>query len=403
MTPIDALDLLPGRDADRVVVVADRAPPGSRPRFPGWDGAMGRYFLVEGDLAEATARSWLRAGRVEHAYRPPEPVEPPWDIPPTTPDLRSEQTWLEAFPGLSFRESGSWPGGTAEHARVVDIEYSYDSSHEDLGAAPASAAWGWHWGRYTFHGNGVLGILAAGANAYGTDGGSPGAELAVVHPFVAGEDSYDPAAALLACVDLAAAGDVVLIEQQALDQDTYVPVSIDPAVADAIRLLVDLGVVVVEPAGNGAADLDAETWGGAFDRATDTGSIMVAGGTAPGGAEEPRAWEASGFGSRVDVQGWEGSIATTSWSDGLTDLAYLDRDPRQAYTAAFGGTSGASAQVAALAAVVQSVSIATTGEPVPPRVLRAWMAQTGTPQSYGTARIGPMPDLRRLLRTYLLP
>jgi hypothetical protein len=401
--PVDALTWLPGRDADRVVVVAEEAPAGARPRFPGWKGALGRYFVVEGDLAEARARDWLRSGRIERAYRAPAPVEPPWDIPPLTPDFRAQQTWLDPFPGLGFSEAASWPGGSGEHVRVVNIEYSYDASHEDLGAVPPAAAWGWEWEYYTSHGNGVLGILGAAANAYGATGGAPGAPLTVVHPFVDGEGTYDPAAAILACADLVVAGDVVLVEQQIFDQDRYVPVSIDPAVADAIRFLVDLGVVVVEPAANGAVDLDAETWGGAFSRDADSGSIMVAGGTAPGGAEEPRSWESSDYGERVDVQGWEGSIVTTSWSDGLTDLAYLDGDPRQAYTAVFGGTSGAAAQVAAMAAVVQSVSIATTGEPVPPRVLRSWLVQTGTPQTYGAQRIGPMPDLRRVLRSYLVP
>ena len=376
-----------------------------------------QYFHMEspnGDGA-AVAEAFNEMDWVELAYLASVPLPPPGDLDPETPDFRAEQTWLDAAPGGIGLEGGlGWPGHRGDEVVVANVEYSWDRDHEDLETAGDILAWGVDSGVYKFHGTAVLGQLFAQDNGYGVQGIVPNAEPIIVSPFV-DEELYSVAQAILGAVEILAPGDVLLIEQQAWALDNYAPVEVDPLVFDAIAVAVTAGIVVVEPTGNGYQDLDHPGFQGIFDREVqDSGAILVGGG-APSFAEEPRTWEAGGssYGDRVDVQGWIGGIVTTingEYDGAYADLffpsteSHPDGDPRQAYTTQFGGTSGASPMVAGVAAAAQSVSIALHGEPIEPLALRALMVETGSPQPEDDPyRIGPQPDLDRLLRYGLLP
>lgn len=367
--------------------------------------SLPRFWRIEHPDAEIIGTLLLEDDRVANAWLAYAPVPPPSDIPPVTEDFAPLQDWLRAFPGIGLDEAARWPGGRGENVTVVDIEYGWDPTHEDLARAPLDAAWGADAGSYRFHGNSVLGMLIGGDNGYGVDGAAPDAMPLVVSPFD-GDGTYDVAAAVAGAAALLRPGDVILIEQQAYANGVFCPVSVDPAVHAAIAAAVAAGIVVVEPGGNGGANLDAPAWDGWFDRANDPGSILVGGGASPASGWEPRSWypDGSSYGARLDLQGWYDNIVTASAGDGggYVDLYFPDEDGRQAYTASFGGTSGASPMVAAAVIVAQSVAIELTGEPWDPAELRAALVATGTPQA-GEERIGPQPDLRRLLRTYFLP
>jgi hypothetical protein len=366
-----------------------------------------RFLRVDTEDAELLGTELLADPRVAHAWLGYAPMPPPADIDPFTPDLRVEQDWLDAFPGLGFPEAARWPGGRGENVTIVDIEYGWDEAHEDLESAIGAAAWGDNRNLYIYHGNSVLGQLVGGVNGYGIDGAVPGATPLVVSPFT-DDGAYDIAAAVAGATALLRPGDVILIEQQSYANGDYCPVSVDPAVFAAIEAAVAAGIVVVEPGGNGGQNLDAAYWDGWFDRDHDSGSILVGGGSSPrGGVWEPRSWFplGSSYGARIDVQGWyDGIVTATSGEYGtaVADLYYPEEDGRQAYTRSFGGTSGASPMIAAIAAIAQSVAIELTGEPWTPEELRAALVATGTPQT-GESLIGPQPDLRRLLRTYFSP
>lgn len=382
----DAVYWEPGRLADRVVVEwREGARPRGRPR------GVGRTTVIEGD--ELVATDLLQDPEVERVWMAFAPVRPPDDLPPETPDFRDDQAWLGAF---AFDQAWAWPGGNGQGLRVADVEYSWEPAHEDL---PAVSAWGVDYADYRFHGASVLGILAAPDNGYGVTGGAPAAELVVYHPFPE-PGEYDVAAAIVAATAELGPGDVILIEQQGYVDGWYCPVSVDPTVREAIAAAVEAGIVVVEPGGNGAADLDDPMWEGAFGRALDPGSILV------GGADEAGEWEGSSYNGRVDLAAWYRGIVSTSAGDygaAYADLWFPDGDGRQAYTQSFGGTSGASALVAAMAAVIQGVAMETRGGPLEPRELRALLVSTAWPEPEQATHIGGLPDLRRALRSALLP
>lgn len=371
-----------------------------------------RYFRVEAppEGAEALCDRLNARDDVEIAYLAFAPAPPPVDLDPVTPDFTAEQGYLGPAPdGFGIQEAARWPGGDGSNVAIADLEYGWDPTHEDLDHTQGIVTWGWESGYYEYHGNGVLGELVAGDNGYGVTGIAPGAEPVVIFPYVSGPRDYNLAAAVDAAAELLEPGDVLLIEQQTVAGDgNYAPVSADPATFDAIAMAVARGIVVVEPAGNGAQDLDAPVFGGWFDRGVrDSGSIMVGGGASPLGALPARSYYSPGgscYGSRVDVQGWYDRIVTATTSEFYTDLYFPNGDTRQAYTRSFGGTSGASPMVAGAAALAQSIAIAVHGQPFDPLDLRALMVSTGTPQDpTDPEHIGPQPDLRRILRTGLLP
>jgi hypothetical protein len=367
------------------------------------------YLRIRSPDAAALGTRLLANELVEHAFLAPFPVEPPVDLPPTTPDLSNHQGYIGAAPdGLGFDEAWTWPGGRGENVAIADLEYGWSDSHEDLEATLGVHTEGWDSGYYPCHGTGVLGELVAGDNGYGVTGMVPAAEPLVVFPYQE-PDEYDIAASVEAAAAVLDRGDVLLIEQQAYIHNGYAPVEVYPDVWDAISLAVAKGIVVVEPGGNGSANLDDPIWEGWFDRQLrDSGAILVGGGASPGGYYTAREWYPNGssYGERMDVQGWYDSIATTGFSTSIDpycttpDLFFPDGDPDQAYTGGFGGTSGAAPMIAAAAAVANSVAWELWGTPWDPMDLRAALVSTGTPQVGSGHKIGPQPDLRQLLWTW---
>ncbi len=375
---------------------------GSVPRFPGHpEFARFRVMATEPPV-----------GAVVRAWRPFLAVPPP-DTGDTagepTPDFRSQQTWLDADHGIAADEATRFPGGDGNALTIADVEYGWESGHEDLAATVGILAWGYDSMQYQYHGTSVLGELRATHNDFGVDGAVGAASLMVLSPW-ADPDTYDVGAAVLAAIDLLGPGDVLLIEQQGYVEGSYCPVEVDPGVFAAIQAATADGIVVIEPGGNGSQDLDDPKWDGWFDRsAQDSGAVLVGGGASPLSRDETRSWTNSGssYGARVDVQGWYDSIVTSTNGDyegAFADLWYPGEDPLRAYTESFGGTSGASPMVASVASITQGVRIARAGGAWEPADLRAALVSTGLAQPVEQSeRIGPQPTLRSLLRVYGRP
>ena len=356
------------------------------------------YAVVVGDEAvlDAVAVSLLNEASIEHVYRDFLPAAPPMDIPPTTPDFRSEQYDHTVAPiGFGFNEIAQWSTGAG--IRVVNIEYSFDPLHEDLQNAPVTHAWGWDPERWQYHGNAVLGQLIATDNEYGVTGAVSNAEVLVVSPY-AEQDVYNVASSLVASLDFLVKGDVVLIEQQTSGFDNYCPMEYVPSVFDAIQWLVAEDINVVEPSGNGAQNLDDPQWEGWFDLTQqDSGAILVGGSY---GLGDLRWSGGSSYGSRMDVQGWFDRIVTTS-TDEFTDL-FNPNDSRQAYTAYFGGTSGASPQIVSVIIAFNAAVLAQDGTVWSAVDMRDLIRSTGRSQPLSNQEtwIGSQPDASTLLRMW---
>ena len=104
-------------------------------------------------------------------------------------------------------------------------------------------------------------------------GGGGGGTL-LVAPANTVEHGYNPARAITLATGVLKPGDAILIEQQTdacggVCDDTQQgcgPIEWHQSVFDAIAAATALGIVVVEPAGNGNVNLDDPSCGGVFDR-----------------------------------------------------------------------------------------------------------------------------------------
>ncbi len=364
--------------------------------------------VPEGEAPASLAAALGALPEVESAEPWPEPMPPPVDLAPPTPDFSAAQAYAAAAPaGIGSAPLSGVAGADGAGARLVDVEYEWRIDHEDLELGAASViATGTPQSPFPDqgnHGNAVLGILAAPANGYGVTGIAPAAQVRVAAAYTA-ERLWDVGYAIERALEVSSAGDVILVEQQicvcgnecgAGSQLGAGPVEWFAPWRAVISTATALGVIVVEAAGNGAVDLDAPGCNGRFDRAqSDTGALIVAAGSA--GTHAPLSFAT--YGSRVDVQGI-GEGLTTLGGGGLFDPG----DVRQRYQATFGGSSGAAAMVAGVVLAAQGLRLAQGLPPLAPRVARELLVQTGTPQAPDPRAIGPLPDLEAAWSAGLAP
>jgi hypothetical protein len=321
-----------------------------------------------------------------------------------SPSFSSRQLYAAAAPlGTGIRAAWNVPGGRGENVKIVDVEYSWNLDHEDLGTTGSTLI---HNGTPTDpyhdseHGTAVLGILHAPNNGYGITGLAPDADLHVVNSQNT-ETGYDLAHSLTMARAQLRAGDVLVLEQQANGPNgTDVPTEWSYDVYQQIRAATAAGIIVVEPAGNGANDVGANLDDPAFaDLVTgraDSGAIMVgAGEGANCNAPARSRTDFSNYGSRVNLQGPGSCVVSTGYGD-------LSGEARNTfYTSGFSGTSSATAIVAGVAAVTSSVLEARTGHAPTPGEVRELLVRTGTAQNTAagtrTGYVGPMPDVAKAL------
>ena len=342
---------------------------------------------------------------VEIAYAEPLPAPPP-----VTPDFSSMQGYLNAAPdGIDAILATRVCGGRGSAVGVIDIEYSWNQSHEDLGSAasalipnktPADPFSDFN------HGTAVLGEIISGNNGFGVTGIIHQAGIGLVNASNQ-EDGYD----LADSIDIAHAnsvdGDVILIEQQTAGpngcgstQVGCVAVEWVKAYYDAIVSATSDGINVVEAAGNGFQDLgDTGTYGNPFPAGrANSGAIIVGAGEGTCSSHPRGRLDFSNFGPRVDLQGWGNCVVTTGYGN-------LQGGPaNEHYTNSFGGTSSASPIVTGAAASLSSAGETLSGTMPSPATIRSILMSTGTAQNTGSGtlsgNIGPLPNLKKALATY---
>lgn len=325
---------------------------------------------------------------------PLEPIAPPNDIPPPTPNLETIQGYLDSDPGVNIKYAWSM-GIDGAGIRVRDVEYGFNKDHEELNELNLSLGEGMTINsvlteEYTEHGTAVFGVLGANKGTYGSTGMVYNADEFVLFPEYQ-ETGYNRVEAVTQAINHSTFGDVILYEMQTGGQNNeYVPAEYNSVIWDLTKAATESGIIIVAAAGNGSQNLDAPFYQSYMNRG-HSGAIMV-------GAGEPDTSHASltftTFGSRLDLQGWGYNVVTS----GYGDLIQYGDDFNQSYTS-FSGTSSATPIVASCVIALQSYYHSVTGNYLNGQQLRDILVETGIPQDPTDNRhIGPLPNMEAAIQ-----
>ncbi|KAK6854963.1 hypothetical protein PG995_008495 [Apiospora arundinis] len=319
----------------------------------------------------------------------------------------SEQGYLgPAGAGINAQYAWGFPGGDGAGTTIIDVERGWKLTHEDLEAANITLLGSGYnendrYGANFKHGTAVLGEMLMVDNKLGGVGIVPSARGHVVGTMhnVDGAPRELQAVAILEAASFLQRGDGMTVEMQVPDANYDLwPVEINDAEFDAIRTATAAGILVFEPAANGAMDMDLPVVregdaSGSGGRALlnrkspdfrDSGAIMVGAST----STLPRTrLVQSNYGSRVDVHAWGQNILTSTVDDSQQDIY-----------ANFSGTSGATPIVAGAALSIQGMLAAKGKAKLRPKEMRKLIAKGGSSTADPSKdRIGVQPDLRALI------
>jgi len=365
--------------------------------------------VAEGTDPEALIDALNALPEVEIAYPAPLPAPLPNDIVMSpsripllaTPNFISQQGYLNpATAGIDAKYAWLNAGGTGSNVTIVDVEYSFNTTHEDLPNIPLIGGQ-MFFGFGDDHGTAVLGELVAKRNGIGVTGIAYGAKAKFSSACMdSGCTIYNPANAINTARTNTQPGDLILLEQQTpvCGLSDYGPLEWIQSVYDATKLATAAKRIVVAAAGNGHVDLDQAGCLNKFNRSVrDSGAIIVGAGAAPTGSQTDRSrLSFSTFGSRLDVQGWGESVFTSGYG-----TYYPGSGKNEWYTASFNGTSSASPIVTGAAALLSSIS-QQRGKVQTAKWIRSTLANTGSPQQAHpgypvSEKIGPRPNLKKAI------
>ncbi len=356
-----------------------------------------RVRLTEEADAAALVKQFTNDPEIEYACVAGIPAPPP-----QTPNYTGQQDYQDAAPdGMDAQYAWFFPGGDGTGVQLCDCEYGFNSSHEDLPAVNVVSNLDGDLTQYEDHGTAVLGALGAISDAKGVTGTCHGATFMFASE--SGGHRLDCINDAIAALN---AGDVLVLEMQA-GPIPYKPAEYDPDIHAAVATAVGAGIVVVAAAGNGGINLTTTAdangkfiWDPASADYNDSGAIIVGAGGSISNANPHSKLSFSDYGDRVNCQGWGEDVVTTGYG-------YLYSGGANAeYTDSFNGTSSATPVVAGVVTCLQGAAIQALGAVLTPAAIRTFIsdpangtAQTDSPlYPAATNHIGPLPDLRRLLR-----
>jgi subtilisin family serine protease len=326
-----------------------------------------------------------------------EPVPPPFDIPPTTPNFQANQTYIGTDPGLNIQYA--WDMNLfGQGIRVRDVEYGFNKNHEELHqvncfiapgmnvSSDATEAW-------TEHGTPVFGIIMAHNGDYGVAGLCHAVEEMVLFPEWQ-QSGFNRANAVMQSIVASAPGDIIIYEMQTggnpAVQNSFVPAEYNQVVWDLTKAATDAGIIIVAAAGNGNQNLNSAFYQPYMNRG-DSGAIIVGGGRS---TTAHNRISYSTHGNRVDVQGWSENV----FSPGYGNVIQIGGDFNQGYTN-FSGTSSATPMVAACAILIQQYHHQLTGTWLTSQEIRQILKDTGIPQTFPpSGNIGPFPNMQAALQ-----
>ncbi|MFQ1700997.1 S8 family peptidase [Loktanella agnita] len=343
------------------------------------------------------------------------------DAPAVTPNYQARQIYLNPAPaGVDAYYAWKFPGGRGNGINVIDLEWGWQFTHEDLTAKLIAGTNS----SSTNHGTAVLGEIRGDANGFGVTGIAPNCRTGAV------AFSMPTATAIRKAADNLKAGDIMLLEihragprhkfKGRSDQKGYIAVEWWPDDFAAIRYATNKGIVVVEAAGNGAENFDdalydipgpgfPASWRNPFNPANQSSRAVVVGAGAPPpgthgrnhGPDRSRLGF-SNYGARLDCQGWGREVTTTGYGD------LQGGNQNRWYTDKFSGTSSASPIITGALACVNG-ALRSNGQPMlSPLSAISLLRSTGTPQTDApgrprSQRIGRRPDLKQMLNRVIKP
>jgi hypothetical protein len=350
---------------------------------------------LDRDEMERAVMQIRQAREVEMVEEDVQPM--PAVVTPGDDDYNAGQGYQDAAPtGIDARWMWTQADGEGAGVAVVDIEGGWLVTHEDLAGKSPTLIHGTQNPGWVDHGTAVLGEIVAIDNTVGVVGTAPAITSVRMSSIFDAALNFHEADAFIAAIAAMNAGDILLIE---LQTGFFLPMETQDALLDLIRLAVAQGILVVEAAGNGNADLDAWSTGGLFrlNRTSpdfvDSGALMV--GACVSAVPHER-WWASNFGTRIDCFAWGENVTTC----GYGDLDDGGGDTDKEYTDTFQGTSSASPIIVSAAALVQARHQAVAGTFLSPTQMRTVLSNPATGTVQGgvvPGAIGVMPDLAAVL------
>ena len=354
-------------------------------------------------------------------------MRPSGDVAAATPDFTPRQTYLDVAPGgIDAKYAWTLPGGRGNGIKIIDCEWGWRFTHEDLGQQQIGVIGGTNTTSRGFenHGTAVIGVIGGDRNGYGVTGICPEA--------VSGASSFvgqSTSAAIVNAANQMSAGDLMILEIHRAGPNAtgngqfgYIAIEWWPDDFAAIRYAQNKGILVCEAAGNGFQNLDdpiydqrptgfPTNWRNPFNPSNpQSGAILSGAGAPPPGTHgrdhgpDRSRLAFSNYGRRVDAQGWGREVTTTGYGDlfGDSDANGNLAARNRWYTDTFSGTSSASPIVTGALACVQGVLKAQGSTLLTPASARSLLRSTGSPQQDApgrpaTQRIGNRPDLGELI------
>ncbi len=368
-----------------------------------------RLPVTDPVLAESVINDLLKFDEIETAYFAPRPEVATlknvpahgyaeWLQTASTPNFESGQLYLNAAPGgVSARMAWTLPGGTGVGTQIIDVEYGWQLTHEDLPGGATAVVIGVNPSGDRNHGTAVLGEMAAGRNGFGMTGIAYDTDIGISSVW-----TMSTASAITLAVDSSEPGDAILIELHAPgphynfegrdDQLGYIAMEYWQDNFDAMLYAWANGVIICEAAGNGSENFDDPMYDSLFHPDFRYSHAIICGaGNPPNSIETDRSKLGfSNWGQRVDLQGYGILVYTTGYGD-----LYNTGGENFWYTSGFSGTSSASPIVTGAVLAVSGVFQQMLGIVPDADTIRNLLINTGSPQQQPqlNRHIGPRPNL----------
>lgn len=239
-------------------------------------------------------------------------------------------------------------------------------------------------------GTAVLGVIGANPDNGGMRGMAPDADL-YFFPTVSHEEGGRFQNAFMSALVEFDPGDVLVLPYSPrLAGATFATSQLGWTM---LAIAADLGITCVIAAGDTNVPVD-EQWGGPGDEPVDA-NVIVVGAVTPGWP-----YYRLGFSNHctdspcpdleaVNISGWGAAVAAPGFGDLYLGRTDGQPDLMRSYTASFGGTAASSAQIGAVAAMLQGLAKQFWDIPLAPAQIRGEMCLTGFCQ--GTFCLGSEP------------